>query len=50
MQQAQILTHLITFINESLEAAEKSLVCPHSHHHIGHRIHISSKQLPKKLG
>lgn len=42
--------YLIAFINESLEAAEKGLVCPHSHHHIGHRIQVSSEQLPKKLG
>lgn len=50
MQQVQILGYLIAFINESLEAAEESLVCAHSHHHIGHRIQVSSKQLPKKLG
>lgn len=49
VQQAQILGYLIAFINESLEAAEKRLVCPHSHHHIGHRIQVSSKQLPEKL-
>ena len=49
-QRAQILGYLIAFINESLEAAEKGLVCPHGHHHIGHRIQVSSKQLPKKLG
>lgn len=46
----RVLGYLIAFINESLEAAEEGLVRPYSHHHVGHRIQVSSKQLSKKLG